>query len=122
MVSLLYLLMPKLLQNAFFIITFFSVTTTTEAQRSSIEENVETIKTYPFSDPNPVPVLGINKKVSPFYPYFVFDGYTDKSVNKQWKVVKLENDFITVSVLPEVGGKVMGAIEKATGNEFVYQR
>ena len=32
----------------------------------------------------------------------------------------LENEFITVTVLPEVGGKVWGAIEKSTGKEFVY--
>lgn len=90
------------------------------AQKAFIMEENELIKTYPYSDPNPVPVLGINKKVALFYPYFMFDGYTDKSLNKQWKVVKLENAFITVYVLPEVGGKVMGAIEKITGNEFVY--
>lgn len=90
------------------------------AQHASVKQTDMSIKTYPFSDPNPVPVLGINKKVAPFYPYFVFDGYTDKGANKDWKVVTLENPFISVTVLPEVGGKVMGAIEKATNNEFVY--
>ena len=33
----------------------------------------------------------------------------------------LDNDFINVTVLPAVGGKVWGAIEKSTGREFVYQ-
>lgn len=101
-------------------IHLFIVLSAAAAQETLVKEDNESIKTYPFSDPNPVAVLGINKKVSPFYPYFMFDGYTDKSVNKQWKVVKLENSFISVSVLPEVGGKVMGAVEKSTGNEFVY--
>ncbi|MCW3078791.1 DUF5107 domain-containing protein, partial [Segetibacter sp.] len=90
------------------------------AQQASVKQTSESIKTYPFSDPNPVPVLGINKKVAPFYPYFMFDGYTTKSVQRDWKIVKLENPYITVSVLPEVGGKVMGAVEKETNNEFVY--
>lgn len=58
--------------------------------------------------------------VSPFYPYFVFDGYTDKGIRKEWKVITLENDFINVTVLPEVGGKVWGAIEKSSGKEFIY--
>ncbi|RYY17039.1 MAG: DUF5107 domain-containing protein, partial [Chitinophagaceae bacterium] len=89
-------------------------------QEATIKEVRETIKTYPFSDPNPIPVLGINRKVAPFYPYYVFDGYTDKSNMREWKVVKLDNPYISVSVLPEVGGKVMGAIEKGTNNEFVY--
>ena len=90
------------------------------AQQTTLTEKEQSFKTYPYSDPNPVPVLGINKKVAPFYPYFDYDGYTDKSITKDWKVVTLSNPYITVTVLPEVGGKVLGAEEKSTGNEFVY--
>ena len=90
------------------------------AQNVTLTEEYQTIRTYPFSDPNPLPDMAINKKVSPFYPYFMIDGYTDKGVNKTWKVVKLANKFITVTILPEVGGKVMGASENSTGKEFVY--
>ncbi|KAA0992220.1 DUF5107 domain-containing protein [Dyadobacter aurulentus] len=90
------------------------------AQKASITEKAQPFKTYPYSDPNPIPVMGVGKKVSPFYPYYVFDGYTNKSTTKNWKVVELENPYIKVQVLPEVGGKVMGAIEKSTGEEFVY--
>lgn len=79
-----------------------------------------TIKTYPYADPNPIPSLAMNSQVAVFYPYFVFDGYTDKDIQKEWKVVTLENDYIEVTVLPEVGGKVMGAIEKSTREEFIY--
>jgi len=89
-------------------------------QNVSVTENFTEIKTYPFSDPNPLPAMAISKKVSSFYPYFMIDGYTNQGVNKNWKVVTLENEFITVTVLPEVGGKVWGAIEKSTGKEFVY--
>ena len=90
-------------------------------QNLSIKEEARTIKTYPYSDSNPVPSLAINDKVALFYPYFVFDGYSVKGVDKKWKVVTLENDYIKVTVLPEVGGKVWGAIEKSTGREFIYQ-
>ncbi len=88
--------------------------------QAKIKEEIIKIKTYPFSDPNPVTSLAINQTVSLFYPYYVFDGYSDKSVAKDWKVVTLENDFINVKVLPEVGGKVWGAIEQSTGLDFVY--
>ena len=33
----------------------------------------------------------------------------------------LENDYIKVMVLPEIGGKIWGAIEKSTGEEFLYK-
>lgn len=92
-----------------------------DGQTSTVTQTNETLKTYPFSDPNPLPSIAINQKVSPFYPYFVFDGFSDKGVNKDWKVVTLENKYISVTILPEVGGKVWGATEKSTGRAFIYQ-
>lgn len=84
------------------------------AQTAKISEEIIEFKTYLFSDPNPVP------EINRIYPYFYFNGYTNKSVNKQWKMVVLENDYIKVFVCPEIGGKVWGAIEKSTGKEFLY--
>jgi len=89
-------------------------------QKATLSEEKQTILTYPYSDPNPIATLAINGKVAPYYPYFIFDGYANKAVDKAWKVVSLENEFIKLTVLPEVGGKVMGAIEKSTGKEFIY--
>lgn len=81
---------------------------------SSLKEYKKTFKTYGFSDPDPIVRMG------PVYPYFRFDGYTDTPVNKEWNVVELENDYIKVMILPEVGGKIWGAWEKATGRPFLY--
>ena len=103
---------------AWFILTVFFFTDI-KAQNAIIKEEITPILTYPYSDPNPVPTLAINAMVAPFYPYFVFDGYTDKGIKQDWKAVTLENDYIKVSILPGVGGKVWGAIEKSTGGEFV---
>ena len=88
------------------------------AQKASITEENRSLKTYPFSDPNPIPILTDNAKI---YPYFKYEGYSHEAENQDWKVVKLENDYIEVTVLPEVGGKVWGAIEKSTGEEFIYR-
>ncbi len=88
------------------------------AQSVTIREHNEIIKTYSFDDPNPVPILEENPKI---YPYFKFEGYEHTAKNKTWKVVTLENDYIKLSVLPEAGGKVWGAIEKQTGEEFIYK-
>jgi tetratricopeptide (TPR) repeat protein len=81
---------------------------------ATIREYTQIITTYPFSDPNPIPLL------TAVYPYFRFDGFTDKPVQKTWKVVELENAYIKVLILPEVGGKVWTAIEKSTGKPFFY--
>lgn len=93
------------------------------SDKASIEERIESIKTYPFSGPDPVPILTRSSlwgRGARLYPYFFFDEFSKTSIEKDWKVVRMENPYITVSVLPEVGGKIWGATEKSTGNEFIY--
>ena len=84
------------------------------AQTTTIREELIEFKTYPFSDPNPVP------EINRMYPYFYFHGYTNNAVQQKWKMVVLENQYIKVFVCPDIGGKIWGAIEKSTGKEFLY--
>jgi tetratricopeptide (TPR) repeat protein len=86
----------------------------TFAQKATISEKKVKMKTYMFSDPNPVPDMEKN------YPYFRFDGFTNKSIEKDWNMVIMENDYIKVYIATEIGGKIWGAIEKSTGGEFLY--
>jgi hypothetical protein len=88
-----------------------------------VEEKSEAIRTYPFSDPDPVPIFARSSmwgQGARLYPYFMFDRFTAEPVDKSWNVVRLKNPFIEVAVLPEAGGKVWGAKELATGREFLY--
>lgn len=98
--------------NILIVCLFFS--NTVMAQTAKIYEKNISLKTYPYSDPNPVP------EISRIYPYFYFHGYTNEGKMQDWKMVVLENDYIQVFVCPAVGGKVWGAIEKSTGKEFLY--
>ncbi len=82
---------------------------------STIIESEKKIKTYPYSDPDPIP-----QPDSYFYPYFRFDEFSQQGVDQSWKVIELENKYIKVSVFPQIGGKIWGAVEKSTGNEFIY--
>jgi tetratricopeptide (TPR) repeat protein len=84
------------------------------AHTAVLQQYERVFTTYPYSDPDPVP------KMSRFYPYFRYDGYTDKGVQKKWKVVELSNDYLQVLILPEIGGKIWAAIEKSTGKSFIY--
>lgn len=78
---------------------------------------MQEIPTYPFSEPNPIPILAKDTRL---YPYFSFEGYAHESTPRAWKVVTLENDWIEVKILPEIGGKVWGARVKKTGHDFIY--
>ncbi|MDF4203254.1 DUF5107 domain-containing protein [Maribacter sp. SA7] len=90
----------------------------TTAQSISIKEEILSLETYGFSEPNPVPISAENPKI---IPYFKFERYEHTSKKQEWKVVTLENDYIKVQILPEIGGKIWGAIEKSTGEEFLYK-
>lgn len=81
-----------------------------------VRETVREMTTYPFSDPDPVA-----DPKAPIYPYFRFDGFTSTPVKKKWKVVELENDYIKITVMPEIGGKIWSAVDKKTGKAFIYE-
>lgn len=83
-------------------------------QPATVKEYTKSFTTYPFSDPNPIPLSNA------VYPYFRYDGFTDKPVNKEWKVVELQNDYISVMILPEIGGKIWAATERKTNKPFIY--
>jgi len=88
-----------------------------------IEERREVIKTYPFSDPDPVPIFarsGVGGQGARLYPYFFFNKFSGTGIEREWTVVRLENPYISVAVLPQVGGKVWGATEKSANREFLY--
>ena len=90
------------------------VGTTAMAGQTDVREYDRVFTTYPYGDPDPVPAM------TAYYPYFRFDGYTDRPVEKSWKVVELSNDYLRVLILPEIGGKIWAAIDKATGKSFLY--
>ena len=58
-------------------------------QQASVKETVQTVKTYPFSDPDPAA-----DPTDMYYPYFRFDGFSAEGVDQRWKTVELENDYI----------------------------
>ena len=54
------------------------------------------------------------------YPIPVRDGFTDERADYSWKVGIIENEYLRVEVLPEIGGKIKRAYDKKRGYDFVY--
>ncbi|MCI0499382.1 MAG: DUF6067 family protein [Planctomycetales bacterium] len=89
----------------------------------TVRENKETITTYPFGPADPVPVItrtSFWNRAEKIYPYSYFDSFSARPIQKDWTVVRIENPYIEVSIMPEIGGKVWGVKEKSTGKEFIY--
>ena len=85
------------------------------AGQARLTEGWTSFLTYGFSDSDPVANPSLRQ-----YPYFRFDGYEAVGQEREWKTVTLENEWIQVTVFPEIGGKVWGAVDKTTGKEFIY--
>ena len=74
------------------------------------------LPTYPYSDPDPMP-----HPEKDFWPYARWDGQSATPITQSWKRVTLESDRLRVTILPEIGGKIWGAVDKITGEEFIYE-
>lgn len=89
-------------------------TTTPAPGRSSVRVVEREMLTYPYSAPKEVPDFGR------IYPYHRYDGYTAEGRMQKWEMVEMENDYIKLWIMPGVGGKIWGAVDKRTGREFIY--
>jgi len=54
------------------------------------------------------------------YPYGVTDTLSDTRTEKTWQAVWLENDYLKIMILPELGGRVQKAFDKVKQRDFVY--
>ena len=54
------------------------------------------------------------------YPYPVIESIADEPTPHEWHVVFLENEYIKVMVMPELGGRIQMAYDKIKQRHFVY--
>lgn len=83
-----------------------------------------TIPTYEVGKPEKNPMF-LEKRVyqgssGVVYPYPVIESMSDEKVDKDYLAVWLENEYIKVMVLPELGGRVQMAYDKIKQRHFVY--
>jgi len=56
------------------------------------------------------------------YPYPMLDVLTDNRQDKTYKAVYLENEYLKISVLPEIGGRLFSALDKTNNYDFIYHQ
>lgn len=54
------------------------------------------------------------------YPHPVIEKILDEKVDKVWNAVFLENKYLKIMVLPELGGRIQMAFDKVKQRHFVY--
>ena len=100
---------------------------------SHAQESVKTsygqivIPTYPWKgkdDINPSFRWTSEPMYSPFtttYPYPTQDNLSKRKQDIQYNTMVLENDYLKVIVIPELGGHVHAVYDKLTGESIVYE-
>ena len=83
-----------------------------------------TIPTYPIGKPEKNPVF-LEKRVyqgssGVVYPYPVIESVADEKEDRQWLAIFLENQYLKIMILPELGGRVQMALDKTNGYHFIY--
>ncbi|MBQ4286512.1 MAG: DUF5107 domain-containing protein [Bacteroidales bacterium] len=85
---------------------------------------VVTIPTYEVGKPEKNPLF-LEKRVyqgssGVVYPYPVIESISDEKTDKDYDAIWLENEYIKVMILPELGGRVQMAYDKIKERHFVY--
>ena len=92
----------------FFFIFTLMVSSSSASDVRVWEEDLE-IPTWELGPPEVNPIFAWTSDRSDVYPYPYKEILTSNKINKTYRACWLENDFIKVLVLPEIGGRLHGA-------------
>jgi tetratricopeptide (TPR) repeat protein len=84
------------------------------------------IPTYLPASPDPNPMF-LEKRVyqgssGKVYPLPFTDRIEETKTERKWKAVWLENEFVRVMVLPEIGGRIHRIQDKTNGYDVIYHQ
>lgn len=82
------------------------------------------IPTYEAGAPEKNPIF-LEKRVyqgssGVVYPYPVIEKISDVKTDHEWEAVFVENEYIKIMILPELGGRIQMAYDKLRKRHFVY--
>src|SRR5258708_30437740 len=95
----------------------------TEDQFRGWEEDAK-IPTYGPGEPDKTPMF-LEKRVyqgssGRVYPYPVIDKIHDEKRPRTYRLVFLENEYLHIEILPDLGGRIYRALDKTKSYHFVY--
>ena len=116
--------MKKLLLSAGFLLAVL----TASAQNGPVKmwQGVENLPTYRVNAPEKAPLFerdfAYQRAKRGVYPYAMNDNPTIEKVDSAHRALYLENDYIKVCVLPDIGGRLFYATDKTNGYEIFYRQ
>lgn len=91
---------------------------------AKIWEETVVIPTYPAGQPEKSPLF-IEKRAyqgstGKVYPFPVTETISNEKIDVEYRAVFLENEYLKIMILPELGGRIQRAYDKTNGYDFVY--
>ena len=94
------------------------------AQEVKVSLVKETIPTYQIGAPEVNPIFFTGRTYQGaegyIYPYPLYDVMTDNVVDQTYEIIKLENNFVSLGILPEIGGRIFQAEDLTDNYHFFY--
>ncbi len=91
-----------------------------------VREERISLPTYEVGPPEPNPIFFSGRAYQgakgPVYPYPLLDKLTDVKRDRTYRLLVLENEYVRIGVLPELGGRIFEAVDKTNGYDFVYRQ
>ncbi|SEO07463.1 Tetratricopeptide repeat-containing protein [Mucilaginibacter gossypiicola] len=108
-------------------IAFLAIPSFVSAQEPvTIREVEQVIPTYMSGLPDPNPMFFFGKESQGaegrIYPYPLYDNLTNKLGEKTYQLIYLENEYVKIGILPEIGGRIFSALDKTNNYDFVYNQ
>lgn len=105
---------------------FFTVAVTAQNGPVRMWEGTIDLPTYRVNAPEKAPLFerdfAYQRAKRSVYPYPMNDNPTDIKVDSTHKALYLENDYLKVCVLPDIGGRLFYATDKTNGYEIFYRQ
>lgn len=95
-----------------------------QTKQVHVWEETVTIPTYKVYPPEKSPLFIENRAYQgssgKVYPLPVTEKISDEKEEVEYKAIYLENDYLLVIILPELGGRIQRALDKTNNYDFVY--
>ena len=93
-------------------------------QEVRMKSVTEKIPTYQIGAPEINPIFFTGRVYQGaegyIYPYPLYDVLTEKKVEQDYNVLRLDNQYVNIAILPEIGGRIFAASDKTNDYPFFY--
>ncbi len=90
-------------------------------EKVQVREGSITLPTYEIKGENRNPVFRSQYGVVHIYPYTLLDDIDNKIKDKSYRTLLLENMYLRVTVIPDLGGRVYSVFDKVSQREVFYK-